>query len=471
MDALAQASGEAGPSAWVWVSRERAEAFAALAAFAVLCIVVLSVGSRLVEPDDYAYRASIVALTQGHFLTLSTAQVDRLAAQLPGPGRGPGGSGPIAGGVGVIPQWVQLPDGRWISEKDPGYPFLAAPFQALGIIRLAPLCYGALGCLGLFFGARRWLGRYGGAAAVVLFCSSGAALLFAWRDYMPTFTDASLIAAGTGALLWAVLAAEATARRRTVVGLAGFAALEAAVFVRYTDIVVLGCAVVAVVAAWKLRAVPAAALGWWLSSVAVFGAGVALFDGLVYGGPLTSGYRPGEITFSFGAVLPNLRYMPAHLIQAMPMLVPGLAALAWIAGRRVRLRRADDEQAAHARRDLAVGLALAASWFSVWGLYAAYPWTANAFGSTLQFARFYLPAAGAIALLGSWLVTRLPRLSRLPRRASLVALISAAIAVAMFGLGAWSFAVMRESPFGGIHQGPPGVVPQTAQGRQPGTVP
>jgi hypothetical protein len=92
---------------------------------------------------------------------------------------------------------------------------------------------------------------------------------------------------------------------------------------------------------------------------------------------------------------------------------------------------------AHARRDLAVGLALAASWFSVWGLYAAYPWTANAFGSTLQFARFYLPAAGAIALLGSWLVTRLPRL---PRRASLAALISAAVAVAMFGLGAWSFA-------------------------------
>jgi hypothetical protein len=426
MNLMAQASDEAGPSAWVRVSRDRVEAFVALAAFAVLCIMVLSVASRLVEPDDYAYRASIVAITQGHFLTLSTAQVDRLAAQLPGP---------VAGVPGVL-QWVQLPGGRWISEKDPGYPFLAAPFQAAGIIRLAPLCYGALGCLGLFFGARRWLGRFGGAAAVVLFCSSGAALLFAWRDYMPTFTDAALIAAGTGALLWAVLAAEVTTRRRTWTGLAGFAALEAAVFVRYTDIVVLGCAVAAVLAAWKLRAVPAAALRWWLGSVAVTIAGVALFDDLVYGGPLTSGYRPGEITFSFGAVLPNLRYMPAHLIQAMPMLVLGLAALAWIAVRRVRLRRADDDRAAPARRDLAVGLALAASWLSVWGLYAAYTWTANDLGSTLQFARFYVPAAGAIALLGSWLVTRLPG------RASLAAVTSGA--VAMFGLGAWSFAIMRE---------------------------
>ena len=454
------------------------EAFVALAAFAVLCAVVLSSASRLVEPDDYAYRASIVAITQGHFLTLSTAQADRLAAQLPGPGGhpvaarpggnkqgagSPGGNAPVPAvpvPVVIIPQWVQLSDGRWISEKDPGYPFLAAPFQAAGIIRLAPLFYGALGCLGLFFGARRWLGRYGGPAAVALFCSSGAALLFAWRDYMPTFTDASLIAAGTGALLWAVLADQATARRRTWAGLAGFAALEAAAFVRYTDIVVLGCAVVAVVAAWRLRAVPAAALRWWLGSVAVSGAGVALFDDLVYGGPLTSGYRPGEITFSLSAVLPNLRYMPAHLIQAMPMLVPGLAALAWIAARRLRLRRADQERAAPARRDLAVGLALAASWLSVWGLYAAYIWTANPFGSTLQFARFYVPAAGAISLLGSWLVTRLPR------RASLAAVTSAAVAVAMFGLGAWSFAVIRQSPFRGVHVRPPGVAQQAAHSSQ-----
>ena len=118
------------------------------------------------------------------------------------------------------------------------------------------------------------------------------------------------------------------------------------------------------------------------------------------------------------------------------MLVPMLAALAWITGRWVRLRRADDARAAHIRRDLAVGLALTASWFSVWGLYAAYTWTAHPLGSTLQDARFYVPAIGAISLLGSWLVTRLPR------RVLPVAVIS--VAVAMFGLGAWSFGIMHE---------------------------
>jgi len=189
---------------------------------------------------------------------------------------------------------VQLPGDRWISEKDPGYPYLAVAFQALGAIRLAPLLYGALACLGLYFGGRRWLGRFGGAAAVGLYCSSGAAILFAWRDYLPAFTEAALIAAGTGALLWVVLAAEASARRRTWVGLAGFVALEAATFSRYTNIVVLGCAVIAVLVAWRLRAgrLPGSAVVWWLGSVGVFGAGVAIFDTVIYGGPLRSGYRP-----------------------------------------------------------------------------------------------------------------------------------------------------------------------------------
>jgi hypothetical protein len=440
-----------------------AEILFAVAAFAALCAAALSFAPRLVEPDDHAYQASIVAITQGHWLTLSTAQADALGRQLGSPAgavvgiqRTKAHPGPLVSALPAptpLVQWVQLPGGRWISEKDPGYPFLAAPFQALGIIRLAPLFYGALGCLGLFFGARRWLGRFGGGAAVGLYCTSGAALLFAWRDYMPTFTDASLIAAGTGALLWAVLAAEATARRRTWAGLAGFVALEAAAFTRYTDIVVLGCATVAVAAAWRLRKVPTAAFAWWLGSVLVFGAGVAVFDDLVYGGPLKSGYRPGEIQFSLSAIGPNLRFMPAHLLEAMPMLVLALAAVVWIIARWARLRLAGDGPAAGARSDLAVGVALAASWFGIWGVYSAYTWTANSFVTTLQSARFYVPAMGAIALLGAWLLVRVPR------RSLLAAAASVAVVAVLFGLGVWSFGDMR------VNQGPGQITKLIQRGR------
>src|SRR5262245_46131323 len=59
-----------------------AEVALAVIAFAALCVVVLSVAPRPEEPDDGAYRASIVAMTEGHFLTLSGAQVDALAARL-----------------------------------------------------------------------------------------------------------------------------------------------------------------------------------------------------------------------------------------------------------------------------------------------------------------------------------------------------------------------------------------------------
>jgi hypothetical protein len=403
------------------------EAALAAVAFAALCVVVLSVAPQIAEPDDGAYHHSIVAITIGDFLTLSSAQLNALEARMGDHG------------VGQVPnQWVKLANGRYISEKDPGYPFLAAPFQPLGIIRWAPLFFGALACLGLFVGARRWLGRFGGLTAVGLYCSSGAALAFAWRDYMPTFTDASLIAAGSGILLWAMLAAEASAWRRTWAGLAGFAAIEIATFVRYTDIVVLGCAVAAVTVAWRLRAVRLSlrTLCPWLASVAVFAAGVAIFDDLVYGGPLTTGYQPGEVTFGLGAIGPNLRLMPAHLMQAMPMLVLGLIALAWIVGRWLMLRRADGEAGAMARRDLWVGLSLAASWFALWGLYSAYTWTTDPTSVTVQVVRFYVPALGAIALLGAWLVTRIPG------RAWRAGVASAAVVTAMFGLGVWSFYAM-----------------------------
>ncbi|HST14976.1 MAG TPA: hypothetical protein VLJ44_09035 [Gaiellaceae bacterium] len=401
-----------------------AEAGLAAVAFAALCVAVLAVAARAAEPDDGAYRASIVAMTEGHFLTLSTAQAETLARKL--------GDNPAA----PPNQWVELDDGRYISEKDPGYPFLAAPFETLGIIRWAPLFYGALACLGLFAGARRWLGQYGGLAATGLFCSSGAALAFAWRDYMPTFTDASLVAAGSGGLLWAMLATEAHSRRRASAGLAGFLALEAATFVRYTNVVILGCAVVAVLAASRAAGLSRRTLTWWLVSAAAFGVGLATFDDLVYGGPLTTGYQPGEVTFSLGAIGPNLRIMPAHLLRAMPMLVLAVIALVWIVARRLALRTVGGPDGPRVRRDLWVCLALGTSWIAIWGLYSAYDWTTDPTSVTVQVVRFYLPAIGAISLLGAWLVTRIPG-----RRWATALTTTAAIA-ALFALGVWAFHAM-----------------------------
>jgi hypothetical protein len=394
-----------------------------LAAFAMLCVTVLCTPPRLLEPDDYAYQGSVVALSHGH-LTLSSAQYHAVLMRLERLDRAgiplgtvvPRFNNVMAPSRPGIPQWHQEKDGNWISEKNPGYPFLAVPFYDLGIIRLAPLFYGLLACVGLFFGARVWLRRrFAGAAAVALYVSSGAAVLFAWRDYMPTFTEASLLAAGSGAILWAVLAVEARPWHRTVVGLLGFVALEAAAFTRYTDILVVGVAAVAVIAVRGRDAVrvPAMAMWWWLGSVVVFAAGLAAFDSLVYGGPTSTGYAPGEITFSLSAVWPNLRLLPRYLVEDMPVLFIALAGGAWITVRYIRSRWSAD--GGDARRDLAAGAALAASWLSIWALYLAYTWTAaNLLLTTppaagVEMVRFYVPALGDMALLGAWVLVRLPR--------------------------------------------------------------
>ena len=88
---------------------------------------------------------------------------------------------------------------------------------------------------------------------------------------------------------------------------------------------------------------------------------------------------------------------------------------------------------------------LAASWAAIWGLYATYTWTTFPGLSTLQSARFYVPALGAIALLGAWLLVRVPR------QQPLAAITTVAICATLFWLGAGAFHDMYQSPWGIFH--------------------
>ena len=88
-------------------------------------------------------------------------------------------------------------------------------------------------------------------------------------------------------------------------------------------------------------------------------------------------------------------------------------------------------------------------------MYATYTWTAVPGLSTLQAARFYVPALGAISLLGAWLLVRVPR------RQPLIAITTLAVVAALFGLGGWAFHDMYKFPFGpqfAVVPGPGGTV-------------
>ena len=396
------------------------ELLVAVLGFLGFCALVLTHASALLEPDDYAYRASIVALSQGHIL-LNSAQYQALAHFL------------TAHGESGIEQWHHLASGKWISEKNPGYPFFAVLFYMAGVLRFAPLFYGALACVGLYLGARAWLGRWGGTFAVLAYCFSGAALVFAWRSTMPTFTDASLIAAGAGGLLWTMLRTDASSRRRLLVGLASFLAIEGAVFIRYTDVVELIVAVAAVILFARAMRLTRAMLFSWLGSVVVFGAFVLAFNDWAYGHATSTGYSNGEITFSLSAFWPNVRLMPGQLLRALPLYVVAGVAVVAIVVNWVRARRATTPARVAPRRDLSVAAALLAGWLGMWLLYFTYTWTADMAGgggfgggfggggfgggsfggggggNTVHLIRFYLPALGLIALLAAWVFTRLYR--------------------------------------------------------------
>ena len=435
------------------IVRAHGEGLGAAAVYAAFALWALVPAAKMLEPDDYAYRASIIALSQGHFW-LTNTQYTALAKSL----------------SGGIQQWVHLANGHWISEKNPGYPFFAVVFQWLRIVRLTPLFYGAIGSAALYCGARRWLGRRGGLFAVVLYCSAGAAMVFAWRATMPTFTDASLIAAGAGALLWTLLAVEASARRRTVVGLMGFVALEGATFIRYTDVVELAVAVAAVCVFARSARLRWRNVVWWLSSVALFGGLVLVFDALVYGGATRTGYSSGEITFSTSALVPNLENMPLHLLRAMPLALIAAGAVIWIVARLVMARRAETGEASLRRRDASVAGSLLAGWLGIWGLYAAYNWTvtmgAGGVGSDVHVVRFYVPALGLMALLGAWLLTRIP---------GWFALGIVAVLVTSGGYTYQQMATSGLGPGGGFPGGGPGGsggrLPGGGRGGPPGGIP
>lgn len=392
---------QAAETRWRHRGLANPEVLLAIAGYALLVIVSLTHATSLLEPDDFAYQASIAALRGGHIL-LSTAQYSALELQIS-----------ASGGLGIA-QWHHLASGYWISEKNPGYPFFAVAFSILHISRATPLFFGAVACISLYVGARAWLGRFAGTYAVLLYCSSGAALAFAWRDMMPTFTDASLIAAAFGALLYIGCAPKLSERRTAVVGLAGFIALESAAFIRYTDALELAIAIVATLAlrraaAWSWRSVAV-----WMSSVAVFIGGVLAFDWWAYGSPTSTGYSVGEIRFSVSALWPNLTKMPKYLLTSMPLAVVAVVAFCWII---VRLSttpsNAPAAVATERVRNATIGAILAVGWLAMWLLYLTYPWTvAQLTGpqvDAVHVVRFYLPALGCMVLLSTYALSKMRR--------------------------------------------------------------
>ncbi len=409
-----------------WLVR-RGPVLIAIVSFVVLCNVALSQSPKMIEPDPYAYRASISALADGN-VNLTTQQYMELSIKLSKTALG-----------GGIMQWHQLGDGQWISEKNPGYPYLAVIFQKFGGLRITPLIFGTLGCLGLWFGALRWIGRWGAAFSVSLYCSASASMVFAWRESMPTFTDTSLLACGTGLLMWSVLSVEKTLRLRMGIGALAFFSFGLATFVRYSNVTVLAIALAfAAISCISTRwGLPKRVFLVWVFVVLACVGMLLWFNDTFYGSVFSTGYQNryagGEFTFS--SIPTNVRAMPIRVIEAMPVFLVAIASVAYLiwdewkergtrtalnedvglTGSAAGIDNSGDESRANRVIDRWMFVFLVASWVSTWGLYLMFAANAKlSLGASLfgvgnyTFSRMFVPALAPIVLLAAWLLIRIP---------------------------------------------------------------
>ncbi len=393
------------------------EVLATLGAWTTFCVALISRAPVLFEADDYAYRASIVALRSG-LITLTQSQYSQLNSALKG-----------HQAFGIY-QWTHLSNGTWISEKNPGYAFFAEPFYFLGNLHLVPAFYSLLAVGGLYLGARRWIGPWAGFVASVCFLFTGASLTYGYRVTMPTFTEACLIASALGLFLWSCNA-DQTNRLRTFGSSVGFILLGAAVFSRYTNVVIyLGALIVLMVWHKRLRFTPSARFSW-LGVSAVIATIILGYNRHYYGGWFKTGYTSQHFSFSLVNFPKNISQISPFLLESMPVLV--LAA--WGAVKLLRRPRSNKSFLGESSRSQKItGYLLVLCVVLPWGLYFSYDRTAFHLSANagLHVVRFYLPSVGALALLAAWQLMRLGSKARVVIIAILVV------------LSFWSFAALTK---------------------------
>jgi hypothetical protein len=363
------------------------EILATLGAWVTFCVALLFKAPVLFEADDYAYRASIVALRNG-LITLTPSQYAALNSALKG-----------NGAFGIY-QWTHLSNGNWISEKNPGFAFLAEPFYFFGNLRVAPAFYALLAVTGLYLGARRWIGPWAGFVASVCFLFTGASLAYGYRVTMPTFTEACLVAAALGLVVWSINN-DFSERGKGLASSLGFVLLGAAVFSRYTNAVIY-LSVLAFLIIWRKQfKFRLTAIVSWLIISAMFVTLILVFDKHFYGGWFKTGYAGQSFSTSLGNFPKNISQISGLLVEVMPVLIVAVLGAVKVlrTGKGLGIGGPTLD-----RIDRKIGLLLIFVVVTSWGLYFGYDRTAFnlSSGAALHVVRFYTPVLGALALLATW---------------------------------------------------------------------
>ena len=381
---------------------------AALLAFIIAQIAVLSVPLKMQEPDDWAFRYAAQHFAHGQ-LTIEDSQFVLDSQEIWQHG-------------GQLICFGKVPGNRWALTWAPGYAFYLTPFEAAGIPWLGASIISLGLAAVLYLLLRRLRDEKTALFGVIILLFTPLYLAMWQRVYMDTLAATALSGMGGGLYLYYWLSPQEGSRWRAVsLLLAGFL-LAASVAVRYTNISIL-----LVFLIHFLFMTGRAAIGHkvFLRPLLFFGTGLVLplaglmaYQAVVFGSPLIYGghYSQLPATFAwdylgtpaaYNIVRSNVIQLWAPLLIGIPALFLSLPAMLVAGYGKIFTGqiRGWEELPGHAWW-------LLAGWFlAVFGLFLFYEWTAGLQTALIPFilaTRFYLPALFPLALMAALALAHFP---------------------------------------------------------------
>ena len=397
---------------------------------AAAVILVLAIPAQMSGASPWAYYYGVKNFSEGKLVI-----DDQLMRQQMNEARQQGG---------MLVQYVEVSDGRWVVEKAPGYIFYLVPFEWMGISRWGNVLLAAGMVIVTFILLKRLRDEETACIGSLLMLFTPIGLIMFNRAYMDTFASLAFLAMGGGLYFYYLL--EQKKLRPWSGGLMLFFAF---LLISWSVVTRQSNLLVAIILALHFAITRGTALlkgerGRLPVEIAgvVLGAGIPMaallvYNNYVFGSPWDYGYNYTRFPVNFayqylgqvtadGKSLPikiiidNLKSVPQALITGFPLLVigiPGIGAALYF-----KFFHKKDSPAGRwtsLRGELPWGtLLVLIGWFlGVYLLYLTYEFTAEFLTSSSSFfryARYYLPGLFPVAIVCSLIIARLPRKLSIP---------------------------------------------------------
>jgi hypothetical protein len=385
----------------------------------VVIILILSVPDNFKEPDDWAYYYATENFSHGRLVidsVLHQQQVDE-AKQ--------------AGGHLI--QYIQIEPDKWVFEKAPGYVYFLIPFHLFRIPQMANILLAIGLAVVTYLLLKRLRDERLACLGVILMLYTPVGLAMLQREYMDSFAATAFIGCGGGLyILFHLYYSNHNSRLKNGILLLAGLLLGWGIATRYTNatvVLIIGLHFITTRILLINR-------GFWQRTIKeslslaiglVIPIGLLLlYHQTVFGSPWDYGYEYTSLNVKFAyeylgnyrawdIIITNMSSLWVPLLKGFPILIIALPSMVLMLFQKMtstipRLRRLNQNDY-WPELNMNLFLLLLGWFFSIFGLYIMYEWTAMRFMDPMFIivTRFYLPALLPMALFAALLFLKIPK--------------------------------------------------------------